>query len=404
MTTQRFLFLQGVRSPFFPRLGLALRAAGHSVRKINFAAGDGVYWRIGESMPFRGSMADLPAFYDQQYAAHGVTDVVLFGDCRPVHRPAVERARAAGIRIHVFEEGYFRPYWVTLERDGVNGNSRLPRDPAWYREQARAVPRYDNGQPFASPFWLRAVHDVGYNFWAGLNPILYPRVRSHVPYSPAAEYLGYLGRACRLHLRARCDAATIARLLEASQQHPYYLVPLQLATDAQIVDHSPFPDMATALHEIMASFARHAPADTRLAVKLHPLDPGMVNYARRVKRWAQEYDIADRVFYLESGPLPELIGAAHGVVTVNSTVGASAILHHRPTIALGDAIYRMPGLTCQTSLDDFWQERRPPDIRLFHDFRNVVIHRTQVNGGFYCSRGISAAVERSLQRMTASPD
>ena len=30
-----------------------------------------------------------------------------------------------GLGIHVFEEGYMRPYWVTYERGGSNGNSRL---------------------------------------------------------------------------------------------------------------------------------------------------------------------------------------------------------------------------------------------------------------------------------------
>jgi len=27
--------------------------------------------------------------------------------------------------VHVFEEGYMRPYWVTYERGGSNGHSRL---------------------------------------------------------------------------------------------------------------------------------------------------------------------------------------------------------------------------------------------------------------------------------------
>ena len=27
--------------------------------------------------------------------------------------------------MHVFEEGYMHPYWVTYERGGTNGNSRL---------------------------------------------------------------------------------------------------------------------------------------------------------------------------------------------------------------------------------------------------------------------------------------
>ena len=50
---------------------------------------------------------------------------MLYGDVRPIHAEAVARAKAAGIMVHVFEEGYLRPYWVTYERGGSNGHSRL---------------------------------------------------------------------------------------------------------------------------------------------------------------------------------------------------------------------------------------------------------------------------------------
>jgi len=53
-----------------------------------------------------------------------VTDIVLYGDTRPIHAQAVEIANKLGLSVHVFEEGYMRPYWVTYERGGTNGNSR----------------------------------------------------------------------------------------------------------------------------------------------------------------------------------------------------------------------------------------------------------------------------------------
>ena len=39
-----FLFLQGIASPFFSVLGSALRERGHGVRRINFSAGDWLFW------------------------------------------------------------------------------------------------------------------------------------------------------------------------------------------------------------------------------------------------------------------------------------------------------------------------------------------------------------------------
>ncbi|SAI59114.1 capsular polysaccharide biosynthesis protein [Bordetella trematum] len=399
---QRFLFLQGVCSPFFPRLGQALRQTGHVVRKVNFTVGDRMYWRIGQADAYRGPMDGLDDFYRRQYDSHGITDIVLFGDCRPVHRPAIARAQAQGIRVHVFEEGYFRPYWVTLERDGVNGNSRLPRDPDWYHNESHGLYDYGNGNAFQSPFWKRAAFDVGYNFWAGLNPILHPGVQSHVPYSPLTEYLGYAGRGLRVKWSARSSRAVEKQLIYESPDNPFYLLPLQLATDSQITHHSPFSDMLEATHFTMRSFARFAPENSRLALKIHPLDPGLVNYAMQIKLWAQAYEIPDRVFYLESGNLPALLSHTAGVVTVNSTVGASALIHTRPTIALGKAIYGIPGLTFQGELDDFWVRHSRPDAALYRAFRNVVIDRTQLNGGFYSSDAIQMSVTAALPKLLKS--
>ena len=397
--SRKFLFLQGVCSPFFPRLAEALRTLGHSVRKVNYTVGDRMYWRIGQSISYRGPMTALKEFYIRQYESHGITDIVLFGDCRPIHRPAIEIAREHDIRVHVFEEGYFRPYWITLERDGVNAHSRLPRDPEWYQSQAASLPHYDNGQAFSAPFWKRAAYDIGYNIWAGLNPILHHGVHSHVPYSPLTEYTGYVRRAIRVKCQERSCRNIEAKLTGEARRAPFYLMPLQLATDAQIVHHSPFADMAAAMLYTLRSFARFAPANSRLAIKIHPLDPGLVNYRKKLTQLANELGVADRVFYLESGNLPTLLSATRAVITVNSTVGASALIHGKPTIALGRALYDLPSLTYQDGLDSFWIRRKRPNAKLFQNFRDTVIAHTQVNGGFYDANGITLAVQNSLPKL-----
>lgn len=397
-----FLFLQGVCSPFFRTLGRALRSDGHAVHKVNFTIGDAVSWSAGGARSYRRSAGGLPAYYSQLFDRFEISDIVLFGDCRPIHRPAVELARTRGVCTHVFEEGYFRPYWVTLERGGVNAYSSLPKDPRWYRESARSVPRYKNGDEFRSPFWVRAAHDVLYNFWAGLNPVFYPGYASHVPYSPAAEYWNYVRRSIKVTRRQKQDAEDIRVVVERAQDRPFYLLPLQLSSDAQIRYHSDFKDMEDVLERTLQSFASHAPQNSILVIKNHPLDPGFTDYETLVGSFAREFAIEDRVVYLESGHLPTLLSHTSGVVTVNSTVGGSALVHDCPTIALGRALYDLPGLTFQGALDDFWRMVEAPDKSLFRDFRNVVIHTTQINGGFYCRRGIDMAVRNAIPVMTAS--
>lgn len=90
---------------------------------------------------------------------------------------------------------------------------------------------------------------------------------------------------------------------------------------------------------------------------------------------------------------------------VNSTVGMLSLEMGRPTHAVGTAIYNMAGLTHQADLDGFWTNPTPPDMGLMADFRRVVLHRTQVNGGFFSKGAIERAVAGSVPRMeSALPD
>ena len=398
LTRNGFLFLQGVSSPFFSRLAKALRDIDQRVHCISYNVGDVVYG--GGSRRACGARLDeLEAFYSQCFRDLDITDLVLFGDCRPVHRPAIRLARLQGIRVHVFEEGYFRPYWVTLERDGVNNNSRLPKDPDWYREVGKHIPRYQNGNPFKLSFAARATHDVLYHAGGALNKVCFPKYRTHAPYSAAVEYAGFIRQGLRLLRARRRDDALVEEV--AREHRPTFLLPLQLDSDAQIRDHSPFANMLEVIDHVIASFTKHAPTQARLLVKNHPLTPGLVNYRLLTESLASQYDVADRVDFLESGHMPTLLSHIAGMVTVNSTAGASAILHNRPTCTLANPIYAMPGLTHQSGLDDFWQHAEVPDKTLFQRFRNTVIHTTQINGGFYTGCGMDMAVANCLEVLMA---
>lgn len=394
-----FLFLQGVCSPFFARLADRLKDDGHRVFKINFNAGDFAYWCGRPAWNFRGRVSELRDFLDEKYRKFGITDQILFGDRRPVHRPAVSHGEACGIRSHIFEEGYFRPYWVTLEREGVNGHSLLPRDPDWFREVGARLPDYSDGQSFRSSFKIRAAFDVAYHAAGFWNPLFFPYYRTHAPVIAAVEYLGYASRLPMLRFHKSRDSALVDRLVLAAT--PFFLLPLQLGSDAQIRDHSRFDDMAEVMEFVMESFACHAPVEARLVIKNHPLDMGLVNYPAVIRDLSNRFGLAGRVDYMETGDLDILLRAAKGTVTVNSTVGAHSLGLGCPTIALSDPIYNLPGLTFQGGLNDFWQERTLPDAELFRRFRNTVIHTTQVNGGFYSRQGIVLAVE-NCRRMLES--
>lgn len=394
-----FLFLQGPATPFFARLADRLSAKGHAVLRVNFCAGDALYWGFRPALAYRGRSEELRDWLDTVYRRHGITDQILFGDRRPVHRPAVEHGEACGVRTWVFEEGYFRPWWVTLEREGVNGHSLLPRDPDWFRDVGARIGEPEGVVPFSTSFRVRALHDVLYHVAGLANPILFPRYRTHVPYAAPVEYAGYVKRFAWLRLFGQRERDRTAAFVASGR--PYFVLPLQLNSDAQIRDHSRFSHMGEVIEYVAESFARHAPGDCHLAIKNHPLDMGLMPYASIVQTAARRFGLEGRLCFFEDGDLVALARGARGVVTVNSTAGIVALEQGTPTLTLSDPIYNLPGLTAQAALDDFWREPVPPDSSLFQAFRRAVIYTAQINGGFYTADGIALAVENSSRVLTA---
>jgi capsular polysaccharide export protein len=394
-----FLMLQGPATPFFSRLAQRLQTEGHSVHRLHFCAGDLLYGGGAQASWFRGALERLVDFLDGLYRRFGITDQVLFGDRRPVHRPAVAHGEACGVRTHVFEEGYFRPFWVTLEREGVNGHSLLPRDPDWFREVGGWLPEPPDPVAFRSPFYKRAFHDVAYHVAGLANPLGFPRYRTHAGVTAPLEYAGYVRRFAKLRLIRKREQRRA--LVIAAAGIPYYLLPLQLNTDAQIRDHSRFEHMGEVIGHVLESFSRHAPPDAKIVIKNHPLDSGLMNFERIVRDCERRFAIRGRVEYLEDGDLMALVSNASGVVTVNSTVGIVALEQGTPTLTLGDPIYNLPGLTCQLPLDAFWRGGVPPDRDFFGRFRRCVMHATQINGGFHCSTGMALAVENGARVLGA---
>ncbi len=399
MAYKHFLFLQGLRSPFFMRLGKALRDQGQTVSKVNFTVGDALYWDSAATA-CRVKLEQLDEFYQQLFAQRTPTDIVLFGDCRPVHMPAIALATSRGIRVHVFEEGYFRPDWITLETTGVNGYSLLPKKNMWYRTAAQILP--DEGPPHAlsSGMNARILHDIAYNLACIANPLFYSNYPSHVTYDIHAEYLAYVQRVIRVQKTRANDVEKVLSLIRHEQ---YFLLALQIRGDSQLRFHSEYADSEKLLREVLSSFARHASKGIRLVVKNHPLDPGFTNYGETIAKLAKKLGISERVDYLETGHLPTLLEHAQGLVTVNSTAIGQALFRRCPVKALGRSIFDIDGLLCQESLDTFWTTPGRVDVELFNDFKKVVTHVTQVNGGLYSAEGMALAVKNVIPRLLESP-
>jgi capsular polysaccharide export protein len=397
---RRFLFLQGIASPFFRRLARELRRQGHDVRRINLCLGDRFFWNGKNATDYRGTLKSWPDFVAAYLARERITDLVLFGDCRPYHACALEEARKLGLTLHVFEEGYLRPDWITLEHDGVNAGSSLPRDPAVIRQMARQLPPREPPRHIPGSFLTRAFWDVCANTATEFGLAFYPMYRRHRPHHPLVEYSAWIVRLLRKKKRDRHAGEVMQHVLE--YPGPLFLLPLQLDSDYQIRVHSPFTSMAEVTDHVLASFAGFAPPEARLIVKIHPLDNGLVNRERLTRKIARKYGVENRVDILDGGHLPTLLMHMRGVVLVNSTVGTQALHYGVGVKTLGKALYDIEGLTCQLPLDQFWNEPTQPDDELFRDFYRLLKAQTQINGGFYSRAGIKVAVEETLRRLQLS--
>lgn len=396
---RRFLFLQGPPGPFFWLLAEKLKDRGYPTYRINFNGGDRADWP-GNATHYRGGQSGWTRFFDRFVRDNRITDILLFGDCRPLHQAAHGMAKLRGINIHVFEEGYIRPHWITMEPDGVNGHSKLSKDPDWLLQQAAGLPPMPPEIRITASFKRRVRDALRYYTADCITRWQYPFFRSHRPGSVILEGLGW----CLKFTRKRLHKKRMRRAVDqVGKDAPYFLFPLQLNSDYQIRTHSPFQSMYEAALYVMESFARFAPPHTMLVIKEHPLDCEFRSWHRFVKKNARTLGISDRVLHIVGGELTKMAGESLGLVTVNSTTGTLGLRAGRPVFVLGSAIYDIEGITDQGTLDDFWSAPEPPDMDIYLAFQRVLHARCLIPGGFASESAVETLIRSTLVRLFEDP-
>ena len=381
---RRFLIVTAPFGPFGRVLADALRDRGAEVSRMLFNAGDAFTWRGKGGIAFRADARRWPARLRE--LAGGYTDIIVFGEAGAYNQAVLRDSHRLAAKVWVLENGYFRPDWVTVERNGVNGSSNLPRTRAAYAPPAPPI-------PITRPIGVILPHHVInislYHTVQILGGAFFPRYALPYTQHPLAQCIGHVRRYLGLMFRplGHCDTARIA------DQGPYFIACLQREGDAQLLRYSRYPDNTAFLSEVMSSFARHAPADTRLVVKNHPLDPGLTDLAQITRILAIQHDLGDLVDFIDGGNLAQLCRASRGMVVNNSSAALSALGFHTPVKVLGEAFFDFEGLTDQKPIDAFWRAPTPPETALFNRFRAHVIARSQVNGNYHEPRGLRPTAE-----------
>ena len=404
-TDQVFLFLQGPHGPFFNALGRMLRAAGVGVWRVGFNAGDRAFWfHPSTYIPYRGTPEAWGETFSGIVEARGITDIVLYGDTRPIHADAVAIARRMGLRIHVFEEGYMRPYWVTYERGGSNGNSRLMD--MTIAEMQAALALSDMEAPLPPSHWgdmrQHVFYGALYHWFVMFRNRDYRNFRPHRDLPVTREFLLYLQRLLLMPFQAIERRLATWRI--RSGGFPYHLALLQLEHDSSFQKHSPFSTMTEFLAEIFAGFASGAARHHHLVVKAHPLEDGRVAVRREVRRLARQHGLEGRVHYVRGGKLAQLLNDARSAVTVNSTAGQQVLWRGIPLKVFGRAVYAKPEFVSEQPLKEFFGAASRPDNRAYKDYRRYLLETSQVPGGFYSSSGRRQLLRLVVDMMLAPED
>lgn len=394
----KILLLQGPFGGFFTVLARELAKRGHDVKKINFNAGDWAFSFGFPSINYRLGHHHWREWLRNLIKSWRPDAILLFGDQRPIHRVAVQEARAHAVPIYCFEEGYLRPDYVTFERDGNNANSPVPRRREAFVDNSEPEPAEELPSHFN-----RVVRTAILYFTAkSAGSWMFRRYVHHRRRPLFREAAYWLRCYYRLLQHKRSDEAVLGELT-ADDPPPYFLVALQVHDDMQLLRHGLRWRNAEFIRQTAKSFAEHADPSDLLVFKVHPMDRGHRDYEAMIRREAAGLGIESRTRILQSRPLAPLVRCAKGLVTINSTSGIVGISGGVPVIALGRAFYGIEGLARAEAtiedLDRFWSAPVRPDPSLARRFLAYLRRHHLIAGSFYYKPtwpGIASAVHEKI--------
>ncbi len=375
--TESLLMLQGPIGPFFDRIAQWKRSVGHRVLRVVFNGGDQLFCSDPEAVAYRHTFREWPQHLRRLISRHGINGVLLFGQSRAYHQEAIRICHLMGIRVFVMEEGYIRPGFMTLEAGGVNAESATLET---YRladlgsDSTLAPAKVKNHR-------LRMTsYAMFYYLFLRLGSRRFPGYVHHRHHSIIRYASYWIGAAIHYPITRWQDRKSLARL---DINRPYFFVPLQINSDAQVVHHSRFLGVLPFVEEVMQSFADHASEDAQLVIKQHPLARGHLGMRKSILSMAERYGIRHRVIFVCACRIYQLLEKTAGVITINSTVGLQAIDHNAPLKVMGQAIYDHPDVVDRQPLDTFWRNPRKPDPEKAAHFHRTLKVLTQVPVALY---------------------
>ncbi len=377
---KKVLLLQGPVGGFFQKLSNYWIGREAEVIKVNFNPGDDYFYK-NEAIQYKESLSQWPRYLKELLITREIDAVFLFGDCRPIHKPAKLLCDTLNIDLWCFEEGYFRPNFFTLEKNGVNYYSSLTHI------HPSSLPAQEIKTSLISyPKRFTQMCLSGFQYWLAnvLHQNHYPYYTHHrdLNFTKAAYWINSFLR----YLKYKFTEHPRKRQILNSKNTSYFVVPLQVHDDSQITEHSDYGSVEEFIEEVMLSFSEYlkkTASEDCLIIKHHPMNRGHEHYGSFISSLSNSLDISSKVIYIHNIALPDIFRHAKGCVIVNSTFGLQSLLHGVPVIALGRCFFAKESLTFQGDLSEFWGNPGPVNSDIFNNYKTHVISTTQVNGCLY---------------------
>ncbi len=376
---KKILIVQGDWESGMSRLALDLQDSGHKVSKIVFCAPDLIYKARGiKTHVYRKPIANFELWLRTLVSDEGYDTVFLYNHYRPYNQIAWNLSEELGLDCWVFELGLIRPNCVMVFQ-----NNRFPIHEI-AEKWATLLAGGDEPPEHVTPPELCKVNTPTKLFVFGANFVI-SRITS--PLFP--NFIDQREMNLWHHVKhgviyvwrflQRASDESYDQLMAGELSKNYYAVPLQVHSDTQILRCSNFKSVEQFIHHVVDSFAKNAPADTKLIFKVHPMDRGYKDYDDLIRGLDEKLG-GGRLLYVDRVHLPTMLDHAIGVVNINSSVGISGLVHRVPVITLGKAVYDLPNLTYQGGLDSFWTKASSPPAFRVKQFIRLLLTLNQGRG------------------------
>lgn len=336
------------------------------------------------TVSFNAPLSGFKEWLRNEILTNGVDCLFIYNQYRPYNAIGYELAEELGIECIILELGLLRPDYITIYSRERDLFSYLEKEWRKVKNEGASIKLPKESPQIASAATDSKMLQFACSYTLSRFATKVLRMYTHYEDQRSMSFRLHFKAGIRglLRLQGRARQSRYNRIFSEKWSNKYYLVPLQVHCDSQITARSSYQSVEEFITEVVDSFEKHAPLDTRLVFKVHPMDRGYVDYNSFIKGLDSRF-VQQRLIYLDRVHNPTVLKNAIGSVMINSSMGLSSLIHGTPVKTVGQANFDLPELTHQGSLDTFWRGAEDVDLDSVKVFIALLRRTSQGRGTFY---------------------